>query len=195
MAPPEGRPLPEVIEGRITIVVEDDVSTGDIAPDGAIGMSLWSDTAECAKHMFRRQDLGFHDRALARGGGLIVAATTTVRARRANMRRSCRSISASAPWWPGASRASTGATSSRRASCRSSSPTPPTTAASSAARHGSSSAREVIESGEEELTAHSDAGRDVPLRAELSPRDRETLLAGGLIRLARAGGIRVVQEA
>ena len=35
--PPEGRPLPEVLEGRITIVVEDDVSTGDMAPDGALG--------------------------------------------------------------------------------------------------------------------------------------------------------------
>src|SRR5215217_3446917 len=38
--PPEGRPLPEELKGRIVIVIEDDVSTGDMAPDGALGMSL-----------------------------------------------------------------------------------------------------------------------------------------------------------
>jgi Aconitase C-terminal domain/Aconitase family (aconitate hydratase) len=70
--PPEGRPLPEVLEGRITIVVEDDVSTGDMAPDGALGMSLWSNIPECAKYMFRRQDPAFHDRVLEWGGGFIV---------------------------------------------------------------------------------------------------------------------------
>src|SRR5918993_107546 len=70
--PPEGQPLPEVLEGRITIVVEDDVSTGDMAPDGALGMSLWSNIPECAKYMFRRQDPDFHDRALEWGGGFIV---------------------------------------------------------------------------------------------------------------------------
>ncbi|HEX6711454.1 MAG TPA: aconitate hydratase, partial [Rubrobacter sp.] len=70
--PPEGQPLPETLDGRIVIVVEDDVSTGDMAPDGALGMSLWSNIPECAKYMFRRQDPGFHDRALEWGGGFIV---------------------------------------------------------------------------------------------------------------------------
>ena len=70
--PPEGRPLPEALEGRVVIVVEDDVSTGDMAPDGALGMSLWSNIPECAKFMFRRQDPGFHDRALDWGGGFVV---------------------------------------------------------------------------------------------------------------------------
>ena len=42
VAPPRGRPVPETIEGRVAIVVGDDISTGDMAPDGAIGMSLWS---------------------------------------------------------------------------------------------------------------------------------------------------------
>src|SRR5829696_6144666 len=70
--PPEGRPLPEVLEGCITIVVEDDVSTGDMVPDGALGMSLWSNIPECAKYMFRRQDPAFHDRTLEWGGGFIV---------------------------------------------------------------------------------------------------------------------------
>jgi aconitate hydratase len=60
------------MEGRVVIVVEHDVSTGDMAPDGALGMSVWSNIAECAKYMFRRQDPAFHDRAQAWGGGFIV---------------------------------------------------------------------------------------------------------------------------
>ena len=69
--PPEGEPIPETLEGRVLIVVEDDVSTGDMAPDG-MGMSLWSNIPECAKHMFTRQDPDFHDRALEWDGGFIV---------------------------------------------------------------------------------------------------------------------------
>jgi aconitate hydratase len=69
--PPEGEPLSEALEGYVLIVVGDDVSTGDMAPDG-IGMSLWSDIPECAKYMFDRQDPEFHDRALEWGGGFIV---------------------------------------------------------------------------------------------------------------------------
>src|SRR3712207_6733164 len=72
VAPPEGIPLPKTLEGRVVIVVEDDVSTGDMAPDGALGMSLWSNIPECAKYMFRRQDPEFHDRTLEWGGGFIV---------------------------------------------------------------------------------------------------------------------------
>ncbi len=70
--PPPGQPVGDTMEGRVVIVVEDDVSTGDMAPDGALGMSVWSNIAECAKYMFRRQDPAFHDRAQAWGGGFIV---------------------------------------------------------------------------------------------------------------------------
>jgi len=56
----------------VTIVVGDDVSTGDMAPDGAIGMAVWSDISACARFMFRRLDPDFHDRAQAWGGGFIV---------------------------------------------------------------------------------------------------------------------------
>ncbi len=47
------------------IVVDDDVSTSDMAPDGALGMNLWSNISEFAKYMFRRQDSEFHDRTLS----------------------------------------------------------------------------------------------------------------------------------
>lgn len=69
--PPEGRPLPDVVAGRVLIVVGDDISTGDMAPDG-MGMSLWSNIPACAEYLFRRQDPGFPDRAREWGGGLVV---------------------------------------------------------------------------------------------------------------------------
>ena len=51
----------------------DDISTGDMAPDGAIAMSVWSNIAACARFMFRplrpgRSPTG----APERGGGMIV---------------------------------------------------------------------------------------------------------------------------
>jgi aconitate hydratase len=72
--PPEPQPVPERIEGRVTIVVQDDVSTGDMAPDGVLGMAVWSNIPECATYMFRWQDPDFYERALAWGGGFIVGA-------------------------------------------------------------------------------------------------------------------------
>src|SRR3954465_12502819 len=68
-APP---PPPEDLDAPVLIVVPDDISTGDMAPDGAIAMSVWSNIAECARYMFRRLDPGFYDRARNEGGGIIV---------------------------------------------------------------------------------------------------------------------------
>ena len=66
------RATPDDLDGRVLIVVGDDISTGDMAPDGVIAMSVWSNIAECARFMFRRLDPEFHDRARSWGGGLIV---------------------------------------------------------------------------------------------------------------------------
>jgi aconitate hydratase len=73
VAPPVNDPLPESLEGRVAIVVGDDVSTGDMAPDGAVGMSLWSDIPACATFMFRRLDPDFYERVRSWGGGFIIA--------------------------------------------------------------------------------------------------------------------------
>jgi aconitate hydratase len=73
MPPPRPPVLDDEITGRVAIVVGDDVSTGDMAPDGAIGMAVWSNVAACADYMFARFDPQFPDRARARGGGVIVA--------------------------------------------------------------------------------------------------------------------------
>jgi aconitate hydratase len=73
VAPPEAAPIDETLEVPVLIVVDDDVSTGDMAPDGALGMALWGNIPACARFMFRRLDPCFYERARAAGGGLIVA--------------------------------------------------------------------------------------------------------------------------
>jgi aconitate hydratase len=70
--PPPVPPLPETIEGRVLIVVPDDVSTGDMVPDGALGVAIWSNIPACARFMFRRFDPAFPARAEEWGGGIVV---------------------------------------------------------------------------------------------------------------------------
>jgi aconitate hydratase len=70
--PPPVPPLPETVEGRVLIVVPDDVSTGDMAPDGALGLAIWSNIPACARYMFRRLDPDFPARAEEWGGGIVV---------------------------------------------------------------------------------------------------------------------------
>jgi aconitate hydratase len=71
--PPPVPPLAEAVEGRVLIVAPDDVSTGDLAPDGALGVAIWSNIPACARYMFRRFDRDFPARAQEWGGGLVVA--------------------------------------------------------------------------------------------------------------------------
>ena len=70
--PPKPAPMPESVAGRVLIVVPDDVSTGDMAPDGVLGLAIWSNIPACARHMFRRLDPEFAARAEAWGGGIVV---------------------------------------------------------------------------------------------------------------------------
>jgi aconitate hydratase len=70
--PPPVPPLAEEITGRVLIKVPDDVSTGDMAPDGALGLAIWSNIPACARYMFRRFDPDFPARAEEWGGGIVV---------------------------------------------------------------------------------------------------------------------------
>ena len=45
-----------------------------------------------------------------------------------------------------------------------------------------------ISSGGERLSAKSDTGREIALEVRLLPRERQVLLAGGMLRYLRAGG-------
>src|SRR5205085_6987759 len=70
--PPPQSPLPERLAGRVLIVVGDDISTGDLAPDGVVVMSFCSNVEAMADFVFRRLDPQFPGRARDWGGGLIV---------------------------------------------------------------------------------------------------------------------------
>jgi aconitate hydratase len=71
--PPQQGPLPETLQGRVLIVVGDDVSTGDLSPDGAEVMAFRSNVPEMARFVFRRIDREFRERAARAGGGFIIA--------------------------------------------------------------------------------------------------------------------------
>jgi aconitate hydratase len=71
--PPQQTALPQTLQGRVLIVVGDDVSTGDLSPDGAEVMAFRSNVPQMARFVFRRIDDRFPDRAARAGGGFIVA--------------------------------------------------------------------------------------------------------------------------
>jgi aconitate hydratase len=191
VAPPPGCPLQDAIEGRVTIVVSDDVSTGDMAPDGAIGMSLWSNIPDCAKHMFRRQDPEFHDRALDWGGGLIVGGhnygqgSSREQAALAALHLGIHAVVAKS------------FARIHRTNLVGQSILPLLFAdeddyddVSEGDTWTIERVRDAVEAGEEDLVARVEGGGEIAVRAVLSPREREVLLAGGLRNLVRGRSVR-----
>jgi aconitate hydratase len=71
-APPPQVPLPASLSGRVLIVVGDDISTGDLSPDGAEVMAFRSNISAMANYVFRRLDRDFANRAREWGGGFII---------------------------------------------------------------------------------------------------------------------------
>jgi aconitate hydratase len=184
--PPEGQPLPEELEGRVVIVVEDDVSTGDMAPDGALGMSLWSNIPECARYMFRRQDPEFHDRALEWGGGFIVGGHNYGQG-------SSREHAALAPLHLGI-RAIVARSFARihRRNLISQSILPLLFSEEDDYERVSQGdtwkiegVHEAITAGEQTLVVNSNDRSRIGLEVRLSPREREVLLAGGTLKFLR----------
>lgn len=72
-SPPEQFPLPAQVKGKVLIVLGDNISTGSMAPDGAIVMADRSNVQAIAEYTFMKEDPGFVDRAKRWGGGFIVA--------------------------------------------------------------------------------------------------------------------------
>ncbi|MDQ3891161.1 MAG: aconitate hydratase [Actinomycetota bacterium] len=71
--PPEQRPLPDALLMRVLIVAPDDISTGDLSPDGATVMAYRSNVPAIAEFTFQHRDREFPRRAKEWGGGFIVA--------------------------------------------------------------------------------------------------------------------------
>jgi aconitate hydratase len=62
-----------MLHGEVIIKLGDNVSTGDLSPDGAVVMALRSNVNAIAEFTFRRFDPTFPQRAREKGGGFIVA--------------------------------------------------------------------------------------------------------------------------
>jgi aconitate hydratase len=70
--PPEHQPLPDSIEAKVATVQPDDISTGDLAPDGAEVMAYRSNIPAIAEFTFRHRDPEFRKRLEEWGAGFIV---------------------------------------------------------------------------------------------------------------------------
>src|ERR687886_712682 len=70
--PPEPPELPDNLTATVTIVLPDDISTGDLAPDGVEVMAFRSNVPELAKYTLRRFDPEFPEKAQEMAPGIIV---------------------------------------------------------------------------------------------------------------------------
>jgi predicted aconitate hydratase len=70
--PPEHEPMEDSIEAKVATVQPDDISTGDLAPDGVIVMSYRSNIPAIAEFTFQHRDPEFRKRMKEWGSGFIV---------------------------------------------------------------------------------------------------------------------------
>ena len=70
--PPEHTPLEDELSARIATVQPDNISTGDLAPDGVIVMSYRSNIPAIAEFTFQHRDPEFRKRMQEWGSGFIV---------------------------------------------------------------------------------------------------------------------------
>ncbi len=70
---PTFAPLPDVLSGEILLKTGDNITTDHIMPAGAKILPLRSNVPEISKYVFEAVDASFHDKALEKGGGFIIA--------------------------------------------------------------------------------------------------------------------------
>ena len=71
--PPEHKPMEDSLKARVATVQGDDISTGDLAPDGVEVMSYRSNVPAIAEFTLRHRDPDFRKRLKEWGSGIIVA--------------------------------------------------------------------------------------------------------------------------
>ncbi|HST03682.1 MAG TPA: aconitate hydratase [Chloroflexia bacterium] len=188
--PPAETPLSESLEGCVLIVVGDDISTGDLSPDGAEVMAFRSNVAAMSKFVFRRIDPDFASRAQEWGGGFIVGGHNYGQG-------SSREHAALAPKQLGvrAVIARSFARIHRRNLIAQG--IPPLSFVDDAGydlacqgdRWEIPGIREALANGREEITVRiAERGVEFKLQLHFSPREREVLLSGGLLAHIREGG-------
>jgi aconitate hydratase len=185
--PPEQKELPDTLELRVLIVAPDDISTGDLSPDGATVMAYRSNVPAIAEFTFQHRDKEFPRRAKEWGGGFIVAGHNYGQG-------SSREHAALAPAQLGV-RAVIAKSFARihRRNLIAQGVLPllfKNEAEYDRAQLGQTwriSGLHGIAEGEDELEAEivSDGGGTITLTHDLLPREREIAVAGGLIRYLR----------
>jgi aconitate hydratase len=184
--PPEAPELPDSLEGTVTIVVEDDISTGDLAPDGVEVMSFRSNVPEISRFTFRRFDPEYHEKAKEMAPGFIAGGHNYGQG-------SSREHAALAPLHLGI-RAVIAKSFARihRRNLVSQGILPLRFKDESdygkfeqGQKWELSDVRSHLENGDEEIPARMEDGTEVTLLAEYSPRERDILLAGGILRQLR----------
>jgi aconitate hydratase len=180
--PPVPAPVPDVLSGRVLIVVPDDVSTGDMAPDGVLGLAIWSNIPACARYMFRRFDPDFPARAEAWGGGIVVGGHNYGQG-------SSREQAAFAALHLGVRAIVAKSFARIHRSNLIAQAIPPLVLLEEAAVEQGDEWRidglaEAVRASEREVVAVTPSG-EVQLGLELSTRERSILLAGGLVAYAR----------
>src|ERR687894_786995 len=185
-SPPEAPELPDSLEATVTIVVEDDISTGDLAPDGVEVMSFRSNVPEIAKFTFRRFDPEYQKKAKEMAPGFIVGGHNYGQG-------SGREHAALAPLHLGI-RAVIAKSFARihRRNLVSQGILPlrfkeeeDYEKLEEGQKLELADLRRHLENGDEEIPARMEDGTELTLLAEYSPRERDILLAGGILRQLR----------
>jgi aconitate hydratase len=180
--PPEQKELPDTLELRVLIVAPDDISTGDLSPDGATVMAYRSNVPAIAEFTFQHRDPEFPRRAKEWGGGFIVAGHNYGQG-------SSREHAALAPAQLGV-RAVIAKSFARihRRNLIAQGIVPllfKDEADYDKADLGQTwriSGLQEIAEGADDLTCEIDAGQAITVTHDLLPREREIVVAGGLIR-------------
>jgi aconitate hydratase len=183
--PPEQQELPDTLSMRVLIVAPDDISTGDLSPDGATVMAYRSNVPAIAEFTFQHRDKDFVRRAREWNGGFIVAGHNYGQG-------SSREHAALAPAQLGI-RAVIAKSFARihRRNLIAQGIVPLTfrdEADYDRAELGQTwriSRLRAIAEGEDEIPVETEAGEEFVVTHDLLPREREIVVAGGLIRYLR----------
>jgi aconitate hydratase len=173
----------------VVTVQPDDISTGDLAPDGVEVMAYRSNIPAIAEFTFRQRDPGFRERIREWGGGFIVAGHNYGQG-------SSREHAAIAPLFLGVKAvfAKSFARIHRRNLIAQGIPPLPFVDEDDYERAEVGQCwrleglRDALASGDESFRVEIDGGEGVEVSLDFAPKEREVLMAGGLLHHLRAHG-------
>lgn len=183
--PPLPPDLPDALDGRVLIVLPDNISTGSMSPDGVIVMGERSNIEAISRYVFKKEDAEFVSRAEEWGGGFIVGGDNYGQG-------SSREHAALAPLFLGVRAVfAKGFHRIHRRNLINNGIVPALIddEVYGMAKQGDTwrlpRIRQELEAGSDTFTLSLD-GREMEVRNDLAQHEREQLLAGGLLKYLRA---------